>query len=65
LGGSGINPSRPPCRDGTEQAAVLGVANVDLSEPVEGGWDDPGVQILCALASVYADHADYQEEWKP
>jgi hypothetical protein len=21
--------------------------------------------VLCALASVYADHPDYQEEWRP
>jgi Family of unknown function (DUF6221) len=32
------------------------------------GGDDvlsAGWNILCRLAAVYADHADYQSEWEP
>ncbi|MFB7832023.1 DUF6221 family protein [Streptomyces sp. NPDC056056] len=33
-----------------------------------GGWDSQGPEdspILTALASVYADHPDYRDEWRP
>ncbi len=29
------------------------------------GYADAVVDTLCCLASVYADHPDYREEWRP
>ena len=39
--------------------AALGRGDGDIVEDI-GPCDT-----LCALASVYADHPDYREEWKP
>ena len=49
-----------------QQAAVA----TAWDEAVENEWGgtgkpDPGDVILRALAAVYADHADYRDEWRP
>lgn len=36
-----------------------------MSQPFPAEWLSPQGQILRALASTYADHPEYREEWKP
>jgi hypothetical protein len=45
-----------------DPARVL--ADVKAKRAIIGDeWSDPGWDVLCALASAYADHPDYREEW--
>lgn len=37
---------------------------VNLDE-MDGGADDGHVHALRCLATIYADHPDYREEWRP